>query len=243
MMALAVAHARATLTELVRSPGYWVPTLLFPAMLYSFFGANIGGLTAKFVVASFAVYAVAGVGFYQFGVGIAQDRASPWDAYVRTLPAGPGPRIAAQVLAALVFAVAAAALVLVTAGVLAGLSLAPAALASLIFVLLAGVVPFALLGVALGYLADARGAVAVANLVYLPLAFAGGLWLPPRALPDAVARISPYTPTRQLGELAWSAVRGAPPPAFAVIGLAAWTLAFAGLAWWAYRRAEIRQYR
>jgi len=125
MIALATAHARATLTELLRSPGYWVPTLLFPAMLYSFFGANDRGLAAPFVAASFAAYGVIGVAFYQFGIGIAQERESPWDAYVRTLPAGAGPRIAARVLAALGFAMAAAVLVLLVAAVLAGVTFAP----------------------------------------------------------------------------------------------------------------------
>ena len=34
-------------------------------------------------------FAVIGVAFFQFGVGIAVDRASPWEAYLRTLPVGP----------------------------------------------------------------------------------------------------------------------------------------------------------
>jgi len=68
-----------TLRILFRQPGFWIPTVLFPAMLYAFFGANSGGgAWASHAMASFAVYAVLGVGFFQFGVSVAQDRASPF---------------------------------------------------------------------------------------------------------------------------------------------------------------------
>ena len=47
-MRLIAAHIRVTLLGLVRSPAYWVPTLLFPTMLYLFFGARVAAPDARF---------------------------------------------------------------------------------------------------------------------------------------------------------------------------------------------------
>ena len=71
-----------------------------------------------------------------------------------------------------------------------------------------GALPFALLGIALGYWASPRGALPVANILYLVLAFAGGLWTTPAHLPGAVASVSPLVPTRQFGNVLWGAAEG-----------------------------------
>ncbi len=241
MIRLALAHCRVTLVELLRSPSYWVPTVIFPAMLFSFFGASVAGRgiqAATLATTSFAVYAVVGVAFYQFGVGVAQDRQSPWEDYVRTLPAPALPRIAARVVAAWIFAAAAALTVVVVAYAIAVPRFSLGSGLALAVVLTLGLVPFALLGIALGYLASAKAAVALANIIYLALAFAGGLWLPPHSLPDAVAALSPLTPTRQFADLAWAAALREPLPGSSLIGLGIYTLVFGGLALWAYGRDQ-----
>ncbi len=242
-MRLIAAHIRITLLGLVRAPAYWVPTLLFPTMLYLFFGARIAASDAAgFALASWSVYAVLGVAFYQFGVGVAQDRESPWDGYLRTLPAGSLPPLAAQIAVAILFAVAAVLVLWVTAGLVAGINLDPGARVRLALALAVGAVPFALFGIALGYLVSAKAAVPVANMLFLPLAFAGGLWLPPSQLPEIAARVSTWLPTRHFGELAWAAVAGAPIPVGSGLWLAGYTAVFAALAVWARQRDQGRRY-
>ena len=247
-MRLSRAYAAAELLALGRQPGYWVPTILFPAMLFLFFGNSFrpgGAAGANFILASWAVYAVLGVAFYQFGVGIAQDRETPWDRYLRTLPASLAPRLAARVATALLFAVAAALLVGLVAVAFFPVSLGPGRLAALLLVLLFGGAVFAIFGVALGYLLSARASVPVANLVYLPLAFAGGLWVPPHSLPEVVESISRLTPTRHFAELAWCAVgsSGGPFPFPSLAALAGYGALFAGIALWGHRRDGSARYR
>ena len=246
-MRLIRAYAAAELLALARQPGYWVPTILFPAMLFLFFGNSFrpgGTAGANFILASWAVYAVLGVAFYQFGVGIAQDRETPWDRYLRTLPASLAPRLAARVATALLFAVAAALLVGLVAMAFFPVRLGPGRLASLLLVLLFGGTVFAIFGIALGYLLSARASVPVANLVYLPLAFVGGLWVPPHALPGAVETLSRLTPTRHFAELAWSASgSGGPFPVPSLAVLAGYGAVFAGVALWGYRRDWSARYR
>ena len=109
-MKLALLHARTMTAELVRYPAYLVPTLLLPTVFFLFFVSPGPPLAATARMATFAGFAVIGVAFFQFGVGIAVDRASPWEAYLRTLPVGPLVRLTARLLSAVVFACAAGAL-------------------------------------------------------------------------------------------------------------------------------------
>lgn len=222
-MSLIPTYVAATVTPLIRTPAYWVPLVVFPALLYSFFGvppSQHDVQTANILLASWSAFAVIGIGFFQFGVSISQARESKWEDYARTLPVGGLPRFVAQIVSAAFFLAIALTLLWTVANLATPAALSLAQYARLLATLLAGVIPFVLMGAALGYSIPARGAVPIANLLYLPLSYFGGLWLPPSMLPSMIATVSPYTPTRQLGELAWAAVLDLPVPMDSVKGLA-----------------------
>ncbi len=166
-----------------------------------------------------------------------------WAGYLRTLPAGPAPQIAAQLSVAVIFAVLAAGLLWATAFIATPLSLSVGQALRLALALAFGSIPFAGLGIAIGYTVSPRSAVPVANLIYLPMAFAGGLWLPPHKLPVAVQQLSPFLPTRMFAEIAWAAVEDRATPLAAAGGLAAYGVLFFGFAAWRYRHEERRRYR
>jgi ABC-2 type transport system permease protein len=242
-MTLVLAHARAMTVELARHPAYLVPTLAFPAVFFLFFAAPGTNADADVRMATFAGFAALGVAFFQFGVGIAAERASPWESYVRTLPVGAGTRLAARVLSAAVFAAAAAAVVIGVAVALTPVGLTPLEWIDLAAALVAGTAPFALLGVAIGYWAPPRAALPLANLLYLGLAYAGGLWFRPQHLPAAAQRASTVLPTRALADVLGAAALGAVPPWRPWIALVGFAAAFAALAAWGYRRDSGRRYR
>jgi ABC-2 type transport system permease protein len=242
-MTLALAHARAMTVELVRHPAYLVPTLAFPAVFFLFFAVPGRDVDADVRMATFAGFAALGVAFFQFGVGIAAERASPWEAYLRTLPVGPGTRLAARVLSASVFAAASAAVVIGVAFALTPVALAPLGWIELAAALVAGTAPFALLGVAIGYWAPPRAALPLANLLYLGLAYAGGLWFRPQHLPGAAQRVSSVLPTRALADVLAAAALGAAPPWRPWLALVGFAAAFAALAAWGYRRDAGMRYR
>ncbi|HXH83558.1 MAG TPA: ABC transporter permease, partial [Candidatus Tectomicrobia bacterium] len=82
-----------------------------------------------------------------------------------------------------------------------------------------------------------------ANLVYLPLAFASGIFLPLEQLPAFVQRVAPYLPTYHYAQLAWSAVGAARAPlAVSVAWLAGYTLLFLWLALRAYGADQRRKF-
>jgi len=239
---LVLVHARAMTIELARYPAYVVPTLLLPSVFFLFFVSPGSRPDASARMATFAGFAVIGVAFFQFGVGIAAERASPWEVFLRTLPLGAAVRLAARLLSASFFASASAALLVVTAFATTDVSLPPAAWAELPLALLMGAIPFAFLGIALGYWVPAKAALPVANLLYLVLAYAGGLWMLPSGLPSAVRSISPLLPTRAFSDELVSTAHGSRFDWGAWLALAGFAALFALLAAAGYRRDEGRRF-
>ena len=82
-MRLALAHARAETANLARYPAYAVPTVVFPAILLLVLGRQFERGEPDRLLAGFAATAVLTVAFFQFGVGIATSRTTPWEAYLR----------------------------------------------------------------------------------------------------------------------------------------------------------------
>lgn len=238
------AHLAANLKELGRSSSFAMSTVAMPSLLYLFFGATNASNPAEAgrLAAAWGLFGVLGVAFFQFGVGVAQSRERPWFTYLRTLPAGGGPRIAAQVATALAFSLAAVAPVILLAVLINGATLTFLACLKLLLVLVLGGVPFALLGLAIGFSVTARASVPIAHLVYFPLAFLGGLWLPPDMLPAIVNQISLLTPTRHYAELAWSAIADGPLPLVHWAWLLGWGIVFAWVTLMAYRRDRGRRF-
>jgi ABC-2 type transport system permease protein len=242
-MRLALVHGVAQLRQLARHPSFLVPTLALPVAFYALFGLSQTTANATVLMASFAAYAILGVAFFQFGVGIAIEREEPWEAYLRTLPASIAVRFAGRLGSALVFAAASVAPVLVLAAMVRPVSLSASGWLQLAVALAAGAIPFALLGIALGYWVPAKGALAVANLLYLGLAYAGGLWTGPTGLPHAIDAVAPYLPTRQWGEVLWSAVGTSGNAGRHWLALLGFGVACAAAAVAGYRRDEGRRFR
>lgn len=243
-MKLYLAYISAAMLPLIRTPSYWVPLVIFPTLLYAFFGLSASQddpQVANILMASWSVFAVVGIGFFQFGVSIAQARESRWEEYARTLPVGGFPKIVAQIVTAALFLIIALTLLWSFAAFASAVDMSFVQFANLLAVLFIGIIPFVLMGAALGYSVPARGAVPIANLLYLPLSYLGGLWLPPQMLPALVEQISPFTPTRQLGELAWASVSGTLPPASSLIGLTIVSVISAAITLIMWRRDETKR--
>lgn len=199
-------HARYKIIEHLRQYMYVVSTILFPSMFFWFFASPnaTSPERAQMLMGSFACFGVLGVVMFQFGVAIAQERPSPWSHYLRTLPLKGVQVLSAQLLAGFFFAILTVCGVLITAHSTATVDLPQDRWLPLLTAVYIGGLPFAGLGLFIGLVCSPRSAVPVANLIYLPLSFAGGLWLPPNALPKMIQDISEYLPTRMYGEIVWS---------------------------------------
>jgi ABC-2 type transport system permease protein len=238
-MRIALAHFKDQTLQHLRAPGYLLPTLAMPGLFYFLFedqDQDVGLVT--FLMASYAMWAILGVAFFQFGVGIAEERATAWERFLRTLPLSAAKRLGGRVLSAGLFAAAAAAVVIGEAHLINPVRVPADRWLPWLGALLAGGVVVALGGIAMGYWSSPRAATPLATLAWLLLAYLGGLWATPAELPGWAEEISPYLPTRLWGEVTWAAVQGQATSLGNWLGLLAYAVGFGVLATWGYRRDE-----
>jgi ABC-2 type transport system permease protein len=119
-----------------------------------------------------------------------------------------------------------------------GVSFSPAQWSKLAAAVAFGCIPFCLMGLTVGCVVPPSGAPGIMNLINLPLAFAGGLWMPHEMLPKVLQAIAPFVPQHHAGRLALIATGLANESAVPhVAALAAYTVVFGVLAAMAYRKA------
>lgn len=247
-LTLALLHFRMTLLETIRVPVAVVGALVFPALAMLFFVVPQQGLASNPVAATaataqLAVFAVLSTCVFSYGVGVAEDRALPFDPYVRTLPAGPGPRLAGRVLTGTVFALLGIVPLVLVAVLLTAATITPGRLLLATGLLVLAAAPFLLLGLTIGYALSSKAAIAVAQVVVFPLAFAGGLFVPPETFPRWLDALSQGLPSRAARDVVVPVAAGGEPAVLAFVVLAAWTVLFAVLVRIVYRRDEGRRFR
>jgi ABC-2 type transport system permease protein len=247
-MSLVALHTRYVALETLRVPIAIVGTVMFPVLSFLFFVVPFESVSgdpeaATAAASQLALFAVFSVCLFSFGVGVAEDRSTPWEPYVRTLPVGAGPRVLARLLNGVLFALFGLLPLLVVAALLTEATVSPVeALLGLASLAVAGT-PLLFMGVALGYSLPVKAAVPVAQVLLFPLAFGGGLFIPPDGFPDWLDAVSRALPTRAGRELVISATTSSDLPATALPVLAVWAAAAGAVAVWAYRRDEGRRFR
>ncbi|MBO3740856.1 ABC transporter permease [Actinoplanes flavus] len=245
MTVLALTHARFQITELFRIPiavfgsAFW-PAASMLAFVVPF--VRHEPAYATYATASMITFAVMNTNLFQYGVGVAEDRAQAWDPYVRTLPAGTAPRFAGRILAGLLMMAISLAPVVLIAALFTEAAVTPLGFLAAVLTCVAVSIPFILMGLSIGYALPQKAALVVAQVLFLPLAFGGGLLTPPGAAPGFVEDLAPYLPTGGAVRLMWAAVGDFPFDTASILALAAWTALFAALAIWSYRRDEGRRF-
>jgi ABC-2 type transport system permease protein len=206
-------QVRAEFVQNARVPEFLVGIVVFPVMLYLMFGLPNAGQTlpggtsvGAFLMASFAAYGMLGIALFSFGVDIANERGRGWLKLMRATPVPAWVYFSGKFAMAALFAVITLVVLFAAAALLAGVRLPLAAWVQLFVTLLLGGMAFSTLGFALGYWASPRGASPIANLIYLPLSFASGLFIPLANLPQFLQDLAPYLPTYHFGQLVWRAV-------------------------------------
>ena len=234
----------------LRLPVYAVSTIVFPMMFYILFGlmfgsSDAGGVSvATYLLATYGAFGVIGASLFGFGVGVATERGQGWMRLKRASPMPPLAYFTAKTAMALFFS-AIVVLALFTLGFLiGGVRLEVTRWLSLFGVLLLGAFPFAAMGLMFGYLVGPNSAPAILNLVYLPMAFLSGLWMPVEVLPKFVQGFAPFLPPYHYAQLALQTIdAGSDGSAWThVLVLLGFTAIFLALALILYRRDEGKTY-
>jgi ABC-2 type transport system permease protein len=244
----------AEFIKLFRVPAFSTTSIVLPAMFYAFIGlgqakqplAPGSSVTfGEYFLASMALYGVANVMVLGFGISLANERGQKQDLLMQATPLPAPVFFVAKTLSALVIAFMALVVLSLLAAGAGGAHLEASRWLTLFGRAMLCSIPFVGLGFALGYLAGPNSAPAVTNLIYLPTAFASGLFFPLHLLPQFLQNIAPYLPLYRGAQLVWDSV-GAPTEGGTLttdwLYMAAYTIAFFALALWAYRRDQGRKF-
>ncbi|RTE86610.1 MULTISPECIES: ABC transporter permease [Gammaproteobacteria] len=196
------------LLSLWRTPAFFLPAILFPVVFYVFFGIvfNMSSGHAEYMLVSYACFGMMGPSMFNYATAVASDRAHGWLTLKRTSPMPLSAYIVAKFFSSLVFAACIALILFVVSAVFANVQLWPWQWVSLFIILLLGTLPFALIGLLLGLCLSDKAAPALVNLIYLPMAFLSGLWMPISILPDFVGTIAQWLPAYHYSQLAHAVI-------------------------------------
>ncbi len=236
--------------KFVRLPAFVIPTVLFPLMFYTIFGLAFGGggrpgseSVTTYLLATMGAFGVIGTSMFGLGVSVASDRGQGWLTVKRASPMPLAGYFGAKILMAMAFSAVIVALLFVLGFAFGHVHLPPSQCIVLAASLVFGAVPFCALGLAVGYLAGPNSAQAVVNMLYLPMSFASGLWMPLEILPRFVKQIAPALPPFHLARLALGSVAlDASAASVHVLALLGFTTLVLGLAALGYARDEGRTY-
>lgn len=243
-----LAHTRLSVLEAAREPIVIVSTVAFPALVLLCFvvpqRAVAGDPAAATAAAGqIALFSIVSVCLFTYGAGVAEDRQRPFDTFLRTLPTAALPPLAARVVTGIVLSAFGLLPVVLISALLTEATVPWARLPLVGLTLLGCGVPFLVIGFAIGYGLRPKAALAVAQVVLFPLAFLGGLFVPPETFPSWLDTASQATPTRAARDLVVATMTGSDLDATWLLVLLAWTLAAGALTVWAFRRDEGRRFR
>lgn len=215
--------------RIVRSPQFTLFTIGMPVAMFVLFGSIFGKLITPNGLASdvqtminLAAYGASGGALFT-GTRVAQERTDGWQRQLRLTPMrGPG-YLVVKVVSAM--AVALPVLVVVfLAGLAMGVHLTAPQWGLVLVALWVGVLPFAVLGLAIGLFGKGDTVGAVTGALMMPLGMLGGLWIPLYVLPDWMATLAHFFPTYWLGRLGTEPLAHAGGMGFAALVLAGWLI-------------------
>jgi ABC-2 type transport system permease protein len=188
---------------------YTVSVLSFPIMFYVLFGLVLNSKEAigatrvpTYLIATYGTFGVMGASLFGTAAGLSSDRGLGWLQVKRASPMPPFAYFAAKVVTSMIFSSIIVLVLFLLGFEMGGVRMPLADFARLLGTLVAGSLPFSAMGLALGYFTGPNSAPATINLIYLPMSFCSGLWVPFMFLPKVVKQIALALPPYHLSQLA-----------------------------------------
>ncbi len=232
--------------KLLRNRSFSLAVIGFPIMFYLLFGvsnrgSNSNGIhMARYLLAGYACFGVIGAALFGIGVGLAAERSMGWLEVKRASPMPPPAYLFAKCMGAIGFGLIIISILTVLAITMGGVSLTAGELVKMLGIGVVGSITFASMGFLLALLVPANAAPGIVNLIYLPMSFMSGLWMPIQYLPHWLQRVAPALPTYHLAQLMLGIFGYANQTSAAShwFGLAGFTMVMLGTSWLVFNRAQ-----
>ncbi len=229
--------------RMLRTKAFSLSVIGFPIMFFLLFGiSNRASGYGQYLVPAYSCMGVVSACLFGIGMAIALERAQGW---LEVKQASPMPRIlylAAKVMGCAAFSLIIVLLLVLLGVTLGGVKVTALQVLELSGVILAGSVPFTAMGLLCALLVPPNSGPGIINLIYLPMSFASGFWMPIRYLPHWLQKLAPVLPTYHLAQLALSIFGFAQPGKMMLHweALAGFTLLMLGAAWILFQRSEAK---
>jgi ABC-2 type transport system permease protein len=226
-----IAFLRFELVRTLRNARFLVMLIAFPVALYLIYGTQKGvaqnlAIGTLFMV-SMAVYSGMGSAMFASGPQLARERQSGWMRQLRVSPISTPAWFGVKLAQGILMIIPGLAVTIVAAFAVGHVHLPATRLGLLVAVLLAGAIPFCMLGLVIGLVLDGQAAQIAQMIILITLAFLGGIFIPWNNLPGPAQVVGQVLPTYHLAQLGWDSAGGFALHASDVLVLAAWA---AGLA-------------
>jgi len=192
---------------------YTASVLSFPLMFYVLFGLVLNAKEAigatrvpTYLIATYGTFGVMGASLFGTAAGLASDRGLGWLQVKRASPMPPFAYFAAKLVTSMIFSTIIVLALFALGFAFGGVRMPLAEFARLLGTLVAGSLPFSAMGLALGYFTGPNSAPPTINLIYLPMSFCSGLWVPFMFLPRLMQQIALVLPPYHLSQLALGTV-------------------------------------
>jgi ABC-2 type transport system permease protein len=209
---------RFEVRRLLRNVRYVGISVGFPVVFYVLFlhnehpAAHIAGTTWRtYFMVSMASFGAMVASLNAGGTRLAAERASGWTRQLRVTPLPAWSYVTTKTAASMVIALPVVVMVETTGLLLGGVRLGVATWAALTVVLWASAVPFAALGVLVGFVASSETAYPLVTALMFLLSFFGGLFTPVAELPVVLRHVASFLPSYHDASLGWAVVAGRAP--------------------------------
>ena len=229
------------LVRIVRAPQLMMFTVVMPVASYVVFSAVSSGTDYGISMQAVMMIGLAGygalIGVLSTAASVSNERTQGWLRQLRVTPLRPRHVVVVKTIISTLVAIPSIVAVGLAGYLQHGITLSPVRWLAVVALLWLGTVPFALLGLAMGYALPPNIASSASFLTFFSLSVLGGLLIPIEAFPRGMQHFAHVLPSNRYAELGWSAAGGHMPSGMGVAVLAAWTGVFLVLAIVAYRRS------
>ncbi len=243
-MRLLLIQSKMEIRRLFRNPYFLFWSLTMPILFYFLFtkvftsGYEDAQLWEAHYLISMTAFSVMGSSIMTQGIRLVEERAQGWTLLMRVTPLPSVTYFLARMISQTVIHLFTILVIFTAGGIGNGVTMrASEWLLSGAWILL-GALPFLAIGNLVGTMKKVDTASGVSNVLYMVLAFTGGLWMPMETLPDFMQTLGKWLPAYHFGSGGWEIIRGNSPEVENILVLSAYLVLFVILSSYIRRKQE-----
>ncbi len=241
--AMTARYALLSTRTAYRNVRFLVLTVALPLLLFLLYSSLYQGQTTDtglsvvaYLMVSMASFGCIGAAI-NTGARVAIERQTGWNRQLRLTALPANSYLIAKAAVSMLVTLPALILVFVAGATVGHVSLSPAQWLGTGLALWLGLIPFAVLGLVIGFAGTVDTVQPISMITYLGLSVLGGLWFPVEQFPEFLQDVAKVTPSYWLAQLGRDVLAGNGIAMPAVLMLTAWTILLGAVGGLAYRRS------